>query len=95
MSSATTLQQLGGTGRLNAMTGAYNFLDHGNAVSFRFRGSRAANYVKIELDASDTYTVTFGKVSRYALTKVQDFSTVYVETLRELFERVTGLDLTL
>lgn len=94
--AATIARQLGGTGRISAMVGAFNMLDHGDAFSFRFKGSRALNYCKIELDAAtDTYTVTFGKVRRYELTAVQTFPMVYAAQLRGLFESTTGLYLSL
>jgi len=95
MNTQTTINQLGGYGRLTAMTGARNFIDHGNALSFKFKGSRKANYVKIELDPSDTYNVTFGKIRKYELTKERTFEGVHATMLRRLFEQVTGLYLTL
>ena len=50
--------------RLACMTGAYNFVDHGNGASFKFRGNRKANYYKITLDASDTYTAELMKITQ-------------------------------
>jgi hypothetical protein len=92
----TIALQLGGTGRLSAMVGAHNFLDHGDALSFKFKGSRVASYCKIKLDAgTDTYTVTLAKIRKYELHKAQVFDLVYADGLRELFERVTGLYLSL
>jgi len=82
-------------GRLTAMTGAHTFIDHGNAVSFKFKGSKVANFVKISLDASDTYTVTFGKIRKYELTKQQEFTFVYADALKSVFESITGLYLSL
>ena len=87
--------QLGGTGRLNAMIGAHNFIDHGNALSFKFKGSRVATFCKITLDASDTYTVTLAKIRKWELCKEQTFSGVYADQLRELIENTTGLYLSL
>lgn len=44
------------------MLGAKNLVGDKNSLSFRIRGSNKANYIKITLDANDTYTVEFGKV---------------------------------
>ena len=54
--ATTILQQLGGAGRLRMMTGAYNFLDLKNGLSFRIKNQRA-NYVKITLTSMDLYDV--------------------------------------
>ena len=63
----TILSQMGGVGRIQAMTGAKNFAyfdEKGvKGVSFNFpnRGNKP-NFVKITLDeGTDTYTVEFGK----------------------------------
>ena len=45
----TILEQLGGAGRLQVMTGAYNFVAYPNGVSFKFK-NRKVNYVKITLN---------------------------------------------
>ena len=96
MTTATTiLSQLGGLGRLTAMTGAHNVLDHGDGVSFKFRGSRKAGYCHITLEPSDTYTVVLGKIRKYELKKTADASGIYAGQLVELFERETGLYLSI
>ena len=41
--ATTILQQLGGANRLHAMTGAYNFVNRGNGLSFKIKNQRA-NY---------------------------------------------------
>lgn len=82
--------------RLSVMTGAGNFASHGDeGVSFKFKGSRKANFCKVILNSMDTYTVTFGKIRKYELTKVQTFEGVYNDALKDLFEDVTGLYLSL
>jgi len=67
------IRQLGG-GHFIAMTGACQFvydhkLDYAN-VTFKFKGSRVANYCKITLDGSDTYVVEFLKITATALKTV-------------------------
>jgi hypothetical protein len=91
----TILQQMRGMGRLKCMTGAYNFADHGNGVSFRFKGSKASNYCKVTLDPSDTYSFELGKIWGHKYTVKADYTGIYCDQLVEIFERDTGLYLSL
>lgn len=84
-----------GFGRLRVMTGAHTFINHGDAVSFKVKGSKAASFVKITLEADDTYTMLFGKIRKYELIKKQEFAGVYAENLKSIFESTTGLYLSL
>jgi len=93
--AALIARQLGGWRRVSAMIGVYDALNHGDALSFKFRGSRAATFCKITLRGDDTYDVKFGKIRKYELIKVQDFEMVQSAQLAPLFERVTGLRLSL
>lgn len=95
--AATTLAQLGGTGRLTAMIGAKNFLfDADGAASFRFSGCKTANYAQIKLNGSDLYDVRFAKIGRgYNVTNDRTITNVDAESLRETFERETKLYLSL
>ena len=77
------------------MIGAHTFLDHGNALSFKFKAGRKYDYCKITLLADDTYTIEIGKIIRYELRKVEKSEGVFAEQLRPFFERITGLYLTL
>lgn len=80
------------------MTGAKNLLDLGNGLSFQFpnRMRSKPNYCKIVLDPSDTYTVTLGRLTKYGeLKNEQTFEGIYADALIGLFERETGLYLTL
>ena len=90
--AATIQNQIGN--RALYMLGAKNLIDHGDALSFRIRGSRKANYIKVTLDPSDTYSIEFKKLGRapaYKVTDVADFSGVYVDSLHAIIERTTGL----
>jgi len=88
--------QMGGIGRLRAMVAASHMADHDNGLSFRFKGSRAANYVKVTLDPDDTYTVEFWKIRGvFSMDKVEELGGVYCDQLIPLFESTTGLYLTL
>lgn len=93
----TILDQMGGLRRIQAMTGAKDFLHGTNWVSFKFPNKQRSkpNYVKITLDASDTYTVEFGRIVGYDLKNTKSTSMVYADQLVELFERTTGLYLRL
>jgi len=91
----TIYAQLGGN-RFSAMTGAKNLMSDGAALSFKLpRGAKdGINYVKIALDASDTYTVTFSKIGRAPAFKAETVATVemvYADSLRTLFTARTGL----
>ncbi len=78
---------------LSAMTGATNFINHSKegAVSFRFKGSKEANYVKISLNGNDLYDVDFIKIWGMNLNKQKVYNDVYNDQLKELFESHTGL----
>lgn len=107
MTIATTiLEQMGGTSRLNAMIGANTFVDFSTnpeskyyepSVGFRFkaRAKNKANYIKVVLDPSDTYTVTFCRLHGYNTKEISSVSGIYAEQLIPLFEGETGLYLTL
>lgn len=90
-----TIEQLGGFGRLRAFVGAYCFTKSENALNFRFKGSRRANYISIELTVMDTYRVKFWKLKRYNALEVSEHEDIYAEDLVPLFQRETGLVLSL
>lgn len=95
MTVAKTIAESLGGGTL-FMLGAKNLVDHGDGLSFRVRGSKKplANYVKITLDPSDTYTVEFkrlGRAPNFKVFDVADYSMVYVDMLHDLIETHTGL----
>ena len=84
----TILEQLGGTGRLVAMTGAKHFMVDGPGVSFKFpnRAAGRPNHCKITLDGSDTYTVTFGRIVKFELRAPSTVEGIYADQLKGLFE---------
>jgi len=94
----TILEQMGGMNRIRAMTGAYNFLDGGDSVSFLFpnRKRSRGNSVMVTYDrGSDTYTMEFFNVSIKGAKKVKSVSGVYADQLISIFSKQTGLDLKL
>jgi len=88
--ASTILEQLGGIGRIKAMTGAYNFVDIGNGVSFRIKNQRA-NYVKIKLNSMDLYDLEIGRIRGDNYTIVSEHKNVYAEDLKPLIEKASGL----
>ena len=92
--SKIILEQLGGH-RFTVMTGAKQLTGHEKALSFRLPGNGFAkdgiNYVKIQLNAEDTYDVTFVKLRGVNFTVVKERKSIYAEDLQDVFTAVTGL----
>lgn len=96
----TILAQLGGGGRLTAMIGAEEFFGDAKSLKFRFAApaKNGANLVRVQLDASDTYTVEFYKIGRaptFECNKINSISFVYDDQLVPVIESETGLRLSL
>ena len=92
MIAKTILEQLGGN-KFRVMTGAKNFMDHGNALSMKIgRNSSNSNYMKITLNSMDLYDITFAKVTKMGEMKsVKEFNGVYADMLQEIFTNHTGM----
>ncbi len=88
----TILYQLGGN-RFTAMTGAKNFVDHGNGLSCRIgRNCKGVNYVEITLN-NDTYQVEFLQICRQGTVKIiADVDNIQAEDLQRVFTMHTGMD---
>jgi hypothetical protein len=93
----TIIQQLGGFGKLQAMVGAINFIYSNNDkyIAFKFKGSKKVNYVKITLNGKDLYDIEFKKLWGNKIKDIDSYNDVYAENLKPLFEKVTGLFLSL
>lgn len=91
----TILKQMGGSRRLQAMLGAKHFMDHGDALSFKFpnRKRSKGNYVKITLKGDDTYTMEFSQLVKYNAKPVKTYEGLHAGDLKRTFTRQTGLDL--
>lgn len=80
---------------LQLFVGASHFLQQPDVISFRFKGSQAANFMRIELTPMDVYTVVFGNIKTIdgfpQVVDRQEFTNVYCDDLHELFEQTTGL----
>jgi hypothetical protein len=90
----TILMQMGGSNRLQMFTGAYNFVAVPYGVSFRIK-NRKVNYVKIVLNAMDTYDVEFGLIRGANYKVVKELNGIYNDQLVEVFTRYTGMVLRL
>ena len=94
----TSLQQLGG-GQFVMMTGAKWITFDSQAeypnVSFKILGSPKATHVKIELDWSDTYKMTFYKIRGTVSKVVAEHVGIYNDMLQDIFTKETGLNCTL
>lgn len=91
----TIIKQLGGIGRLSAMTGAYNFIYDTCSIQFKFRNRTGPNFCKVTLDPDDTYTVEFGRLVKWELRQPKKVEGIYCDGLIPLFEKTTGLYLSL
>lgn len=87
--AGTILNQLGGS-KFITMTGAKSFLNLGDGLQFRIPTSKGINSVRITLK-HDLYQVSFHKIKGLEFDTVEAHFGVYVDNLRDLFTRVTGL----
>lgn len=94
----TIVAQLGHSmGRMSAMIGAHSFTAAEVGVTFKFkaRAKNGANCCRVTLKPSDTYKVEFVSLRGVALRTKGEFHDIYADTLKNLFERETGLYLSL
>jgi hypothetical protein len=88
----TILEQLGGN-KFRMMTGAKNIAGDENSLSMRIgRNSSNSNYLKITLNAMDTYDMKFCKLTRkFEEKSVTEYSDVYNDMLTDVFTKHTGM----
>lgn len=88
----TILQQLGGN-KFVAMTGSKNFIASENFLRMNLTRNKAkAKWLKITLNANDTYTMDFFTADKnFNLTSKVKFEDVYCDQLCFLFTKATGL----
>jgi hypothetical protein len=92
---ATTILEQLGANRFAAMTGAKNFANHGNALSFKLPAnfaSQGINYVNVELNALDLYDITYGKIWGTKYKVLKEVTDIYCDQLQSEFTATTGLD---
>ena len=88
----TILSQLGGN-KFRMMTGAKNLAGDENSLSMRIgRNSSNSNYLKITLNAMDTYDMKFSRVSpKGGERSVIEYNGVFNDMLDDMFTAHTGM----
>ena len=84
-------EQMGGLNRLKAFVGGHTFVDHGDGMSFKFKGSKVANYMKVTLTPLDEYDVEIGKIWGQKYTIKKECKGVFFDQLVPIFEDFTKL----
>lgn len=94
--ASTIFAQLGAN-RFAAMVGVSSLAygDTSLTVRFKAKGRAGINTVRVTLDASDTYTVTYFKIRGVNCAEVATESGIYADMLRPCFTAATGLDTSL
>ena len=90
---STVFAQIGGV-RAMVMIGGTVQIGHGKPelqVKFKARATGGINYLKIALQGDDTYTVTLSRVTIKGESVKLNLTGVYADQLVEIFERHTGL----
>lgn len=94
------IRQLGGR-KFTVMTGAKNYMAIDDGLTFGIPGTITKNHinrVRIILDQSDTYTVSFWNyrkqknVHKPSMKKIAEHSMIYHDMLPGIFTAETGLD---
>ena len=67
----------------------------GSAASKRKRGRGMPNYVKIILNGKDLYDMSFGSIHGSTFKATKTYNDVYADKLKSIFEKETGLYLSL
>lgn len=99
-------QQLGGN-KFAVMTGAKHFVFGEDRLRFSIgRNESKTNRVEITLEADDTYTMKFTKVTPYSFKirkdgsfketleseqTIEEYTGIYADVLQNVFTQVTGL----
>lgn len=87
----TIWAQLGGA-MFGMMTGAKNLLGSGDHLQFKIgKNEKGVTHVKIVLNGSDLYDLTFFRIRGTDVRKVATEGDVYAEDLRKVFTANTGL----
>ena len=92
----TILEQLGGK-RFILRTGSSHFITETNSLTMNLAKNKSgASILSITLNANDTYTMRFFKnPAQEHGNEIEIYQDVYCDQLQEIFEAVTGIDLSL
>ena len=87
----TTYSQIGH--KALTMMGAYNksYDSKDGSISFKIKGSKKFNYIKIALNGLDLYNITFMKIGKYDIKKEKTINDIYSDMMHSLIEKETGL----
>jgi len=92
----TTIAHLGGAKVLHTMVNARNFAHSDNgAISFQISGNKQMNFVRVKLNGNDLYDLEGLYVTVKGAKTVAEETDIFCEDLKEAFERLTGLCLTI
>ncbi len=94
---ACTIQEQVGH-RAFVMMGAKNLMAGKDSLQWKVgRNTKSVTHVTVRLDPSDTYTVTFQRVTRRGLSVklIAEVPMVYADCLHDVIETETGLYLSL
>lgn len=96
----TILEQMGGMNRICAMTGAKDFVILDRGIQFSFpKGIAGINRVIVKLTDADLYDIEFWSVRKKngipEATRRDRCDGVYADRLKPIFEKATGLFLSL
>lgn len=85
------LNQLGGRKFLFA-TGSKNLAGDNKGLQMHLTTNKAkAKYLRIDLNANDTYTMTFTSMGKTSLIEKAKIENVYGDMLQKMFTETTGL----
>ena len=91
---SSVVNHLGGMRALVVMLGVNSFVGDDGEIGFRFKGSRKANHLRVDLGAEPgRFDMHFYKCGAARATLVESFENVAGPVLPRVFERVTGLAL--
>jgi hypothetical protein len=87
----TILEQLGGR-RFIAMTGSKNFVGSQDKLTFSLAPNKSkGNKMRITLTPADDYTVEVFKIRGTEVKPLASVHGVYADSLRSVFESLTGM----
>jgi hypothetical protein len=90
----TIYNQIGGH-KAFYMMGAKNLGYDKNRLSFKIRGSRSINHIRVTLTSDDLYTLEFLYITVKTYKTVKKLTGLYNHQLKPVIEEETGLYLTL
>jgi hypothetical protein len=94
--ATTILNQLGGMRRVQAMTGAKNFVAIEDGLTFKVgRNANGVTHFTVRLTPADVYDVVSQRVHGRKVTEKARADGIYADMLRDTFEAHTGMYLTL